>query len=232
VLGTAPVEEDGSVHFKMPTGTPIYFQLLDENGLAVQTMRSDTYLHPGETLNCLGCHEAKGRAPKVQRQGVPLALRRAPSALAPEAEGSYPLTFPRLVQPVLNARCVGCHDRNKKAPSLHGDRFSKNGWSEAFYTLHKLSWGMSGGNGTAQKERQYSMPGQDGARVSKLYQMLAKGHHDVKPSREEMRRITLWLDCNSNFYGAYTEPDKQARGEVVRPKWGVPGWREFAALVR
>jgi hypothetical protein len=32
-----------------------------------------------------------------------------------------------------------------------------------------------------------------------------------------MRRITLWLDCNSNFYGAYHDLDKQARGEAIMP---------------
>ena len=59
VLGTVPVEDDGSVFFKCPTGAPIYFQALDENGMMVQNMRSLTYLHAGETMSCLGCHEPK-----------------------------------------------------------------------------------------------------------------------------------------------------------------------------
>jgi hypothetical protein len=230
VLGVAPVEADGSAHFKVPAGAPVYFQLLDAEGLAVQTMRSDTYVHPGETLTCAGCHESRQTRPVPRPEHSPLALRRPPSSLRPEAEGAYPLTFPRLVQPVLNARCVGCHDREAKAPSLHGDRFGRYGWSEAFQSLKKFAWGMSGGNGTALTERQYSIPGQDGARVSKLFQMLAKGHHDVKLPAEELRRITLWLDCNSNFYAAYADPAKQARGEVVKPKWGLPKWMEFETL--
>lgn len=230
VLGTAPVEADGSAHFKMPTGAPVYFQLLDQDGLAVQTMRTDTYLHPGERLTCAGCHESKHAPPKNLGSQPPLALRRAPSELKPEPEGAYPLTFARLVQPVLNRRCVDCHNTETNAPSLRGDRFGKFGWSEAFHTLRQHAWGMSGGNGTALKERQYSIPGEDGARVSGLYRLLAQGHHDVKLPAEEMRRITLWLDANSNFYGAYTDRDKQARGEVVRPKWGVPRWSDFEAL--
>jgi hypothetical protein len=232
VLGTVPVEEDGSVYLTMPTGAAIYFQVLDESGLAVQTMRSDTYLHPGEQMTCIGCHEPKNNAPKAGGRGMPVALCRPPSVLKPEAEGSYPLTFPRLVQPVLNSKCIGCHDQHKKAPSLHGDRFGKYGWSEGFNTLQKYAWGMSGGNGTALRERQYSIPGQVGARASKLYQMLAKGHHDLKLSPEELRRITLWLDCNSNFYGAYTEPEKQARGGVVPPKLGQPAWSDFDKLMK
>lgn len=234
VLGTVPVEEDGSAHFRMPTGAAVYFQLLDENGLAVQTMRSDTYAHPGEKLTCIGCHESKhaSASPYIQRQ--PTALRRPPSTLQPDVTGSFPLTFPRLVQPVLDAKCVGCHDENnKKAPGLHGDRFAGNaGWSESFTNLRKYSWGMSGGNGVALRERQYSIAGQVGARASKLYPMLAKGHHGVKLTPEEMHRIALWLDCNSNFYAAYHNATRQACGGIVPPKWGLPMWMDFASLVR
>lgn len=234
VLGTVPVEPDGSAHFKAPTGAGLYFQALDENGLAVQTMRSATYLHPGETLTCVGCHESKHNSVSRPEARRPLALTRAPSALEPEPTGSYPLTFPRLVQPVLDRHCVSCHDEHqaKKAPSLRGDRFGKFGWSEAFHTLRKYAWGMSGGNGVALKERQYSIPGQDGARVSKLYTMLRQGHQDVQLPPEDLRRITLWIDCNSNFYGAYHDIEAQARGEIVRPRFGVPRWTAFETLRR
>ncbi|MBM3879826.1 MAG: hypothetical protein FJ387_08920 [Verrucomicrobia bacterium] len=231
VLGVAPVEADGSAYFRMPAGAPVYFQLLDEQGLAVQTMRSDTYVHPGEHLSCVGCHANRHGTPKMPGQAPPMALRRPPSALRPEAPGAYPLTFPRLVQPVLDTQCVECHDNEPEAPSLRGDRLAKFGWSEAFHTLRPLAWGKSGGNGIALKERQYSIPGQEGARVSKLYQLLAAGHYDVRLTPEQRRRITLWLDCNSNFYGAYTDVERQARGEVVRPIWGVPRWSDFEALV-
>jgi hypothetical protein len=235
VLGTVPVEPDGSAHFRAPTGAGLYFQALDEHGLAVQTMRSATYLHPGETLTCVGCHEAKHTAVRTPPTGrMPLALGRPPSDLQPEAPGSYPLSFPRLVQPVLDRHCVSCHDEKKteKAPSLRGDRFGRFGWSEAFHSLRPFSWGMSGGNGIALKERQYSVPGEDGARVSKLFQLLAGGHHDVALPPEDRRRITLWLDCNSNFYGAYHDTSAQARGALVRPRFGVPRWSEFEKLAR
>jgi hypothetical protein len=36
VLGTAPVEEDGSAYFTMPAGAAVYFQALDENGMAIR----------------------------------------------------------------------------------------------------------------------------------------------------------------------------------------------------
>lgn len=234
VLGTAPVEADGSASFLVPAGVGVYFQALDEKGLAVHTMRSATYLHPGETLTCIGCHETKKISSGTADGRQPLAMRRKPSVITQEATGSFPLTFPRLVQPVLNAKCMGCHDENraKGAPSLHGDRFGTYGWSEAFHALRSRAWGMSGGNGVALKERQYSIPGMDGARVSRLYQMLMRGHHGVQLTTDEMRRLSLWMDCNSNFYGAYYDIEKQARGEIVKPRHGIPAWTSFEKLVR
>jgi hypothetical protein len=229
VLGVAPVEEDGSAYFVVPAGAPIYFQALDEDGLAVQTMRSDTYVHPGETLTCGGCHESTHSRVASGPPAVARALRRPPSPLQPEA-GAYPLTFPRLVQPVLDAHCVACHEREPRAPSLRGDRFGRFGWSEAFHTLKPFAWGRSGGNGVALTEGQYSIPGQVGARASKLHPLLARGHYDTRLTAEERRRITLWLDCNSNFYGAYTDAEAQARGARVPPRWGLPKWMTFEAV--
>jgi len=234
VLGTVPVEADGSAHFRMPSGVSVYFQALDEQGLAVQTMRSATYLHAGENLTCIGCHEGKSRAARGGGSHRPLAVQRPPSTIEPEVEGSYPLTFPRLVQPVLDRKCVACHDqeKSKKAPCLRGDRFQKNGWSEAFQSLRKFAWGMSGGNGVALKEPQYSTPGRNGAQASQLYPLLVQGHYDVKLTPSELRRITLWLDCNSNFFGAYHKLDQQSHAEVVRPKLGVPPEIPFERLSR
>jgi hypothetical protein len=73
VLGTVPVEEDGSAHFVAPAHKELFFQALDERGLAVQSMRSATYLQPGERLVCQGCHEPRHRAPAIPAE-VPLAL--------------------------------------------------------------------------------------------------------------------------------------------------------------
>ena len=47
--------------------------------------------------------------------------------------------------------------------------------------------------------------------------MLTSGHNDLKLSEEDLHRIALWLDCNSDFFGAYENIDAQSRGEVVEP---------------
>jgi hypothetical protein len=223
VLGTVPVEEDGSVYFECPVGAGLYFQLLDEHGMMVQNMRSDTYLHPGERLSCIGCHEDKWKA-APPGGGIPQALRRPASIIQPECPGSWPLSFARLVQPVLDKHpefFAGIYP----GKSLSGTEFGKWGWSQAMHTLSPDAWGRHGGNGALHSRnggRSGSLPMQEGARVSTLWKKLEAAGARGKLPAEDLRRITLWLDCNSNFYGAYEQTGPQAAGKIILPKSGIP----------
>jgi hypothetical protein len=212
VLGTVPVEEDGSAHFVVPAHKEVYFQALDEQGLAGQSMRSGTYVQPGETLVCQGCHERREQAPRPP-SGVPQALRRPASRPVPDVADSNPFSYPRLVQPVLDKHCVKCHAANKdKAPDL-----GREPTPRGFYTSYEnlvpkyafINYGDS----------YRTTPGRFGARASTLYGLLRKGHHDVRLTEEEWHRLTLWLDCSSLFYGVYEKEgmEAQLRAEVARP---------------
>jgi hypothetical protein len=81
VLGTVPVETDGSAYFQVPARTPVYFQLLDDQGHVVQTMRSWSTLQPGETQSCVGCHETKHDVPPPMPSAA--ALQAGPRSLTP-----------------------------------------------------------------------------------------------------------------------------------------------------
>ncbi len=218
VLGTVPVEADGSAHFEVPPNIPVYFQALDEQGRAIQTMRSLAYVHRGEHLTCLGCHEPKASTPSnVAVKTTPLALQRRPSKLQRDVEGSWPLTFSRLVQPVIDKHCAACHASEEEAPSFSHEP-GKYGWSQAYRTLAPFAWAKHGGNGWLSKnETSYSLAGQVGARGSTLLPLLEQGHYDVKLRPDELYRITLWLDLNSNFYGVYHDLIAQAQGQYVPP---------------
>jgi len=236
VLGTVPVEEDGSAHFVAPARKELFFQALDEQGMAVQTMRSGTEFMPGEKATCQGCHEPMHSAVPPASIGTPLAMRRPPSRLKPDVDGTNPFSYPRLVQPVLDKNCVVCHAKKEnkdKAPRLDAGLVTHNGMTREYVripTTYYASYvSLTPKFGTWQYAKSAdkravdrdleSTPGQVGARVSKLWQLLEKGHHDVKLSKEEMHRITVWLDSYSPFYGVY-EPEAgkaQLRGEVVRP---------------
>ena len=227
IIGTVPVEEDGSAYFKVPALREVYFQALDKDGLAIQSMRSATWVQPGEMLTCQGCHEPKAKA-IVPPKKVAIALKRKPSIPKPEADGTNPFSYPRLVQPVLDKKCVGCHtEHNKKlaAKTIKGKQAplldreivkSRNLRGTQVYrsydSLINLAFWSYG-------DHYRTIPGKFGAKASKLYQMLEKGHHDVKLTKEEMRRITVWLDSCSNFYGVYSKEggEAQLRGEIAMP---------------
>jgi hypothetical protein len=219
VLGTVPVESDGSAYFEAPVGKAIYFQALDQQGRAVQSMRSATYLHPGEQLVCQGCHEGKHQPPALPGK-TPLALRRLPSRIEPEADGSNPFSYVRLVQPVLDRNCVGCH-REKKALDLTGTLEGKFGWSRSYANLAaKYGFYFQVSNGsinTGVHGGSRSIAGQFGAMAAPLAKYLGPSHHGLKLSDEDLRRINLWLDCNSEFYGSYENIEAQAQGKVVPP---------------
>jgi cytochrome c553 len=212
VLGTVPVEADGSAHFRVPAHRSIFFQALDEHGLAVQSMRSSTYLHEGETASCVGCHEPGHRAP-LSPAIPPLALQRPPSEITPDVEGSRPFSYARLVQPVLDRHCVSCHEQHAdQAPNLGREPIQRK-WYASYNNLAP-QWGFHD-----YGDPYRTLPGRFGARASKLYQHLQADHHGVALSTDDWHRLTLWLDLCSMFYGVYEAErgEAQLRGELAWP---------------
>ena len=213
-LGVVPVEKDGSVFCKAPVGKAIYFQLLDENGMAVQSMRSATYVHPGERLSCIGCHEDKLGAPSATAR--PMALRRGPSELAPEVKGQVMFSFYRNVKPIFDAKCVTCHKTKENAgpKSMNYADLDKY----MFYLGHGLTQERYGGSRVK--------PGKFGARFSLMGKaLLNPGHHNSmkkgKFTREDFRSIVMWLDMNSNELTTYKNVGAQQKGEIVWPELDV-----------
>jgi len=113
-IGRAPIEKDGSAYFQAPVGCEVYFRVLDQNGMAIQSLRSGTYVHPGKQLSCAGCHKDKWK--RSAQTTVPLAMRRPPSKLQPEVGGPYPQTYAGLVKPLFEGKCISCHKKGNKVP--------------------------------------------------------------------------------------------------------------------
>ena len=214
VLGTVPVEKDGSAFFEAPAKTPILFQALDEKGRAVQTMRSLVYLQPGENETCIGCHEHRMQKDPPRKQAQ--AIQRAPSVIRQGPEGSKPFSYPRLVQPILDKHCIRCHDGTKpKRPVLTGT--PEKAFSKSFNALIKHV-SFSAWNRPNQNYEPLTEPLRFGAIASPLTKMLEKGHHDVDLSQEEWRSLITWMDANASFYGTFdrAEQKKQLAGEVIK----------------
>jgi hypothetical protein len=171
-LGIVPVEPDGSVHFTAPAAKEFFFQLLDERGLAVRSMRSATYVHAGEKLSCVGCHESRSSSP-MTLSATPIALKRGPSAIQTEvASGAVPFNWHTLAKPVLQEKCAACHLKEGKGPDMSHASLEK-------YVFHYPFWKDGYVNGEVTASGSRSVPGKFGAMASPLLKYLDKSHYDV-----------------------------------------------------
>jgi len=223
VLGTVPVEPDGSALFRVPAGTPLSFQALDAHGQAVQIMRSITYLRPGERASCVGCHEPRSTAPPGRRTAQ--ALCRGPSTIEPCPEGSKPLSYPILVQPVLERKCVSCHSPQKPEGGVVLTGQPQGHYTVSYNALAPRvsysAWGGKPGDFRQVNSEPLSKPEFFGARGSPLMKMLLEGHEEVRLTPEEMERLVTWMDANALFYGTFDPADQarqQAGQRIAGPK--------------
>jgi hypothetical protein len=203
ILGTVPVAADGSAYFAVPAERFVYFQLLDENRMMIQSMRSGTLVQPGETTGCIGCHEDRRTAPSVS----PFASR-APDRL----EGWFgpPREFNYLaeVQPVFNQHCVSCHDFGGPAANklnLAPDRDLV--FNTAYNELWRKRIVQVVGAGPSETQPAYAW----GSHASKLGRTLLERYRERLTS-EEFERVVTWIDLNAPYYPTYASayPDHLA----------------------
>jgi cytochrome c553 len=213
-LGVVPVEADGSVYCKAPVGKLLVFQALDENMMAIQSMRSVAYVHPGERLTCIGCHEHQWKAPSIA--GPPMAFQRRPSELIKEPSSQEPITYYRTVKPIFDGKCVPCHKAEGQGPQ-DMDYNALKGLSFYFSGAHMNNYSNPQVPGMGTR----SVPGLVGAHYSRMGLALLKNHRAARITEEEYRRVCLWLDLNSPRLGAFNDVAKQEQGQLVWPDLDV-----------
>ena len=213
IMGTVPVEADGSALFRVPANTPISVQPLDSNGQALQLMRSWMTAMPGETQSCVGCHDRQNSTPPAAKG---LALSKAPAEITPWYGPERGFSFVREVQPVLDRFCVGCHDGKtepgrtamldfRNAPPIHtqaGDPTYNNGtqFTPSYLALRSYVRGH-----TIESDMHLLTPCEFSADTTELVQLLRAGHHGVKLNSEAWDRLTTWIDLNTPAHGTWTE---------------------------
>jgi hypothetical protein len=207
VLGTVPVEEDGSAHFEIPALRSVFFVALDERGRSVKRMQSFVTVQPGESFGCVGCHEPRTQTPsnRPARRGRGLAMARKPSAIQPVGEDLPDVyDFPRDIQPILDRHCVSCHGYEKTPQSgprsggviLSGDYGPQYSHSYIELTLrNQFTDGRNRGGNRA--------PRTIGSGNSPLLDKLAGGHHGVQASPRERLLARLWIDSAAPYPGTY-----------------------------
>jgi len=207
VMGTVPVEEDGSAYFRVPSGVMFFLQALDDQGMAVQTMRSATYLQPGQRDTCIGCHEPRHTAPP---NVAPTASRREPSKITPGVEGSWPLDYRRMVQPALDKHCTSCHRPGGKDPKF--DLTTARSYTSL------IDYGKSSlrRHVLARYRAGRSVAGACAARKNPLWRLLGAGHYDVKLTPDNRRRLITWMDTYGQRLGSFDAKQAETLRQLRR----------------
>ncbi len=199
ILGTVPVEEDGSAFFEVPALRSLFFVALDENDLSVKRMQSFVTVQPGETTGCVGCHEQRTQTFPPFSELTLANLSRRPDRIRPIEDVPAPLDFPRDIQPILDRHCVACHnpDRYDGRVDLTGDHQPQ--WSMSYYTIRRWNLVADGRNQPFGNREPRSI----GSSASRLMQLIDGSHYDAKVSEHERKLIRLWIESSAAYAGTY-----------------------------
>jgi len=226
ILGTVPVEQDGSVSFNAPSGIPLHFQLLDEKYRALRTMRSFTGVMPGESRGCVGCHERRSNTPQYVMSSK--ATTRAPSDITPPPWNDRTVSWTRYVRPVLDKHCAECHQGDGKALDTLDmtPRPGPLGWDEMYWLFTgKFRWNWAKQQFKPQEDPPpgYNLAGayyvegyhqMDPKHLetpepmtalsykSPLVELISSGkHHKVQVDELSRRRVIAWVDAMCPYRG-------------------------------
>lgn len=83
VLGSAPVEPDGSFQIEVPADVPLALQLLNEKGQTIAAQKTWTWVKPRENRGCIGCHEDRELAPPNR---LVEAIKKPAAKIVPDLE--------------------------------------------------------------------------------------------------------------------------------------------------
>ena len=199
VMGTIPVEPDGSAYMELPALRSFFFVALDENDDTIKRMQSFLTVMPGETTSCVGCHEHRTQTPENRNIGTLAALKREPSKVTPIEGIPDVFEFPRDIQPILDKHCLECHDYDKYAGRviLTGDRGPM--FSHSYYTLTYLREFVDG----RDDPKSNLAPRSIGAAASPLMKKITGQHYDVKLSPAEIKMIRYWIEAGAPYPGTY-----------------------------
>ena len=199
VLGTVPVEVDGSAYFEAPAGRPVLFVALDADGMSVKRMQSFTNVMPGETLGCVGCHEQRMQSPVASAgPNTLMALKREPSRIKSFAGLPDVIDFRKHVQPVLDEHCISCHNFQNREGQISLTEDLGYCWSMAYYTLLATNQVADGRNGYGNQK-----PRTIGSSASGLMRKIDGSHYDVTVTPDQWRTIWMWLESGAPYAGTY-----------------------------
>jgi hypothetical protein len=134
---------------------------------------------------------------------------------------SRPLSYPLLVQPVLDRHCIKCHGGERTEGNLiltgqvpESNDGERSPFSYSYLALAPLvkyaQWPVFDEDFRRSNSEPVTKPDFFGSRSSPLITMLREGHESVELSDKEFERLITWADNNVLFYGTF-DPEEQAR---------------------
>ena len=209
ILGTVPVEADGSAYLEVPAMRSLFFVALDEKDRSVKKMQSFVTVQPGEVTSCVGCHEPRTATPRNPGRSALTALQRGPSKIQPVAGVPQVIDFRRHVQPILDEHCTQCHGLNDPDGGLclDGSRgVPSHGYGRVLASyvalVQRFEEVADGRNAHGNHP-----PRTIGSSASKLITRIDGSHYDVIVSPQEATIIRLWLDSGAVANGTYAIMD-------------------------
>ena len=201
LIGTVPVEPDGSAYMELPAMRPIFFVALDAEDYTVKRMQSFVSVMPGEMTSCVGCHEErKTIIANSPTAGRPSAMKRAASVPEPIEGVPDVFDFPRDIQPILDTHCTRCHNPRKHNSGVvltsgRGPIFS--------HSYFALTWRKQFVDGRNRAVGNLA-PRTIGTSASPIMKKITGSHQkDLKLSPREVDMIRYWIETGAAYPGTY-----------------------------
>ncbi len=234
ILGTVPIEPDGSANMELPANRSLFFVALDKRDSSVKRMQSFLTVMPGETTSCAGDHERRTVTPTRPANLAP--TKRPPSKVTPLKGIPEVIDFPRDIQPILNRHCIYCHGyelTRRAGPRangviLTGDRGPM--FSHSYFMLTARYQIMDGHNRPVSNDS----PRRIGDSASPMIKKIQTGHNDVRLSADELLMVRMWINSGAAYPGTYGALGTGMIGGLVQNRYDMSaaGWPSTKAAAR
>ena len=198
VLGTVPVEADGSAYMEVPANRALILVALDADNSAVKRMQSFLSVAPGEVRSCIGCHEQRHEAIYLSSRAALLATKRRRASPNP-----CPGFRTSSTSPATSSRCSTATACAATTPTSLTAVCSSPGTA-----------GRSGHRATTRSRHKQFVDGRNRARsnyaprtfgdaASPLMKKLDGSHYEVEVTDHERELIRTWINVGAPYPGTY-----------------------------
>lgn len=210
VIGTVPVNPDGSAYMEVPANRSLLFIAMDQAGKPVKRMHSFTTIMPGENAICIGCHEERTEAPTAANQLQLMKVMSKEPDRPKKIEG-IPEVFDymRDIRPIIDKYCLECHNetRSEGKFDLNSDLYANSSFVRSYSNLSNRDGGYLGDN--RNRPMSNFAPYEIGSSASKLVKLIETGHPDpegkkrVEMNPADQKTVRYWIEAGANYCGTY-----------------------------